>query len=88
VVEADNELVIRSLVVAGVGVALLREDLALAAQAAGEVVLWPPARIDTALQFVWKQARSTEPPLAALIAVVGDTWSGEDARAETALETG
>ena len=66
VLEADNELVIRSLVVSGVGVALLREDLALAAVAAGEVVLWEPAHIETTLQFVWLQARTAEPPLAAL----------------------
>jgi DNA-binding transcriptional LysR family regulator len=81
VVEADNELVIRSLVVAGVGVALLREDLALAAQDAGEVVLWSPARIETALQFIWRHEGTTDPPLAALIAVVGDTWPSEPVEA-------
>lgn len=79
VLEADNELVIRSLVVAGVGVALLREDLAVAAEAAGEVVLWPPARIETTLQFVWQEARASEPPLAALIALVRDRWDGSHA---------
>ena len=61
----------------GVGVALLREDLALAAAAAGEVVLWEPAHIETTLQFVWLQARSAEPPLAALIGLVEDTWKPE-----------
>ena len=55
VLEADNELVIRSLVVSGVGVALIREDLALAAAAADEVVLWEPAHIETALQFIWSR---------------------------------
>ena len=78
VVEADNELVIRSLVVAGVGVALLREDVALAAMEAGEVVLWEPARIETALQFVWQEARGAEPALAALISVVGDVWPDDE----------
>ena len=38
-VEADHEAVISSLVVAGLGVSLMREDLALAAAAAGEIVL-------------------------------------------------
>ncbi|HVF65515.1 MAG TPA: LysR family transcriptional regulator [Casimicrobiaceae bacterium] len=74
VVEADNELVIRSLVVSGVGVALLREDLALAAEARGEVVIWPPARIETTLQFIWPAARASEPPLAALVALIEDAW--------------
>ena len=77
VLEADNELVIRSLVVAGVGVALLREDLALDARNAGEVVLWEPARIQTPLQFIWPQARSAEPPLAALVSVVEEAWQAE-----------
>ena len=84
VLEADNELVIRSLVVSGVGVALLREDLALAASAAGEVVLWEPAHIETTLQFVWQHARSAEPPLAALIALVEDSWQPERRSAEAA----
>jgi len=78
VMEADNELVIRSLVVAGVGVALMREDLAMEAQAAGDIVLWPGARIETSLQFVWLAARSGEPALAALVALVASSWrSGE-----------
>ena len=72
--EADNEPVIRSLVVSGVGVALIREDIALAASDAGEVVLWEPAHIETTLRFIWQHARSTEPPLAALIALVEHSW--------------
>ena len=74
VLEADNEPVIRSLVVSGVGVALLREDIALAASDAGEVVLWEPAHIETTLRFIWQHARSAEPPLAALIALVEASW--------------
>jgi DNA-binding transcriptional LysR family regulator len=74
VAEADNEAVIRSLVVAGVGVALMREDLAIEAEAAGEVCLWPVARIETSLQFIWPQARAAEPPLAALIELVAKCW--------------
>src|SRR5688572_3345654 len=77
VLEADNELVIRSLVVSGVGVALIREDLALAAAAANEVVLWEPAHIETALQFIWPRARTAEAPLGALIDVVKQTWQVE-----------
>src|SRR5207302_662997 len=51
-IEADNEAVISSLVIAGVGVALMREDLALEAAAANEVYLWTEARAETSLQFV------------------------------------
>jgi DNA-binding transcriptional LysR family regulator len=74
VVEADHEAVIRSLVVAGVGVSLMREDVALEAEAAGEVCLWPHARIETMLQFIWPRARGAEPALAALIELVESAW--------------
>ena len=77
VLEADNEFVIRSLVVSGVGVALIREDLALAAAAANEVVLWEPAQIETTLQFIWPRARTAEAPVGALISVVQQTWQVE-----------
>ena len=55
--------------------ALIREDLALAAQAAGEVVLWEPAHIETELQFLWLKTRSAEPPLGALVSLMQQTWS-------------
>ena len=74
VVEADNEAVIRSLVVAGVGLSLIREDAALEAEAAGEVVLWPRAHIETTLQFVWPRARGAEPAIAALVGLVEAVW--------------
>jgi DNA-binding transcriptional LysR family regulator len=64
--------------VAGVGVALVREDLAREAEAQGELCLWPKARIETQLQFIWPEARSAEPALAALIGVVDEAW--EDSR--------
>jgi DNA-binding transcriptional LysR family regulator len=72
--EADNEVVIRSLVVAGVGLALMRDDVAIEAEAAGEVCLWPGARIETALQFIWPAARGDEPTIRALRALVEESW--------------
>jgi DNA-binding transcriptional LysR family regulator len=80
--EADNEAVIRSLVVAGVGLSLIREDAALEAEAAGEVVLWPGAHIETTLQFLWPRARGAEPAIAALVAVVESVWPETQAARE------
>jgi len=74
VVEADHEAVIRSLVVAGVGVSLIREDVALEAEATGEVCLWPRARIETSLRFLWPRSRSAEPALVALVGLVESVW--------------
>jgi len=84
VVEADNEAVIRSLVVAGVGLSLIREDVAREAEAAGEVVLWPGAHIETPLQFIWPRARGAEPAIAALVGLVEAAWP--EARAARDIE--
>jgi DNA-binding transcriptional LysR family regulator len=73
-VEADNEAVLRSLVVAGVGIALLREEIAREAEAAGEAYVWSDTKLTTSLQFVYARGRADEPALAALRAVVDDVW--------------
>ncbi len=65
-VEADNEAIIRSLVVAGLGVALMREDLALDAAAAGDVALWAGVRLPTTLQFIHRADRIDDPEIRAL----------------------
>ena len=65
-VEADNEAIIRSLVVAGLGVAMMREDLALEAAAAGDVALWDGVRLPTTLQFIHRADRIDDPEIRAL----------------------
>jgi DNA-binding transcriptional LysR family regulator len=73
-IEADHEAVIASLVVAGLGVSLMREDLARAQAKAGEVCLWDGPRLTTRLQFLYPREREHEPVIAALIDVVHDVW--------------
>ena len=74
-IEADNEAVISSLVLAGVGVALMREDLALDAAAANNVCLWTEARAETTLQFIFLHERTHDPVVHALADVVREVWS-------------
>jgi DNA-binding transcriptional LysR family regulator len=74
VVEADQEFVIANLVVAGVGLSLIREELALEREAAGEVCLWRDARLQTDLWFVYRAGRSRDPVIRALLDVLRDTW--------------
>jgi DNA-binding transcriptional LysR family regulator len=74
-VEADNEAVIRSLVVAGLGVALMREDMALEAAAAGELCLWGDVRVETTLSFIHPRERTDDPVIHALVEVVRGIWS-------------
>jgi DNA-binding transcriptional LysR family regulator len=76
---ADDETVITSLVVAGLGVALVRDEVARARAAEGELVVWPGAAIETTLWFVCPAARTGEPPLAALLALVSEIWRRDPA---------
>ena len=81
-VEADHEAVIKSLVVAGLGVSLMREDLAIAASAAGEVVLWGDQRLETTLSFIHLAEREDEPVVHALRETLGRVWTPDkEARA-------
>src|SRR5258706_502115 len=74
-VEADHEAVISSLVVAGVGVSLMRADLAVEAAAKGDVVLWGEARLPTTLSFVYLAEREDEPVVRALRDVLDRVWT-------------
>ena len=74
VVEADQESVIANLVVSGVGLSLIREELALEKQAAGEVCLWRDVRLETTLWFIYLLARKEDPVIRALLGVLRDTW--------------
>jgi DNA-binding transcriptional LysR family regulator len=73
-VEADQESVIETLVVSGVGVSLLREELAEERAAAGEICIWNKARLRTTLWFVCAAGREEDPLLKALIEVLRETW--------------
>ncbi|MFA5912773.1 MAG: LysR family transcriptional regulator [Burkholderiales bacterium] len=74
VVEADQEFVIASLVVSGVGLSLIREDLALEREAAGEVCLWRDLRLETDLWFIYRAGRGNDPVIRTLLEVLVDTW--------------
>jgi DNA-binding transcriptional LysR family regulator len=80
VVEADQESVISSLVVSGVGLSLMREDVALEKEAAGEVCLWPKGRATTTLWFIYPQERADDPVIRALRDVIRETWELPDRR--------
>jgi DNA-binding transcriptional LysR family regulator len=74
VVEADDEFVVGSLVVAGLGMGLMREDLALERERAGEVCLWKDVRLTTSLQFVYLRERAGDPAIGALLDLLQEVW--------------
>ena len=73
-IEADDESLLIDLVVSGVGVSLIREDLARRRVQAGEICLWPRAKLRTTLWFVCLAPRAEEPLLRALLGCVRETW--------------
>lgn len=73
-VEADDERVIIDLVHAGVGVSLMREELALESEAAGAVYVWNRERLKTTLWFVCLAEQEADARIAALLELVRETW--------------
>lgn len=74
VIEADQEHTLCGLVASGMGLTLLREDVAINAQAAGDVVLWKPGVEVSHLYFVFARDRESSPALQAILSAVHDVW--------------
>jgi DNA-binding transcriptional LysR family regulator len=80
VVEADQESVISSLVASGVGLSLMREDVALEREAAGEICLWDQGRATTTLWFIHLRERAEDPVIRALLDGLRETWQLREER--------
>jgi DNA-binding transcriptional LysR family regulator len=80
VVEADNEGVILSLVVAGLGMALMRRDIATERAQAGEVAIVEGETLPTTLQLLWHRPRGDEPAVATMREIVREVWTRPRAR--------
>jgi DNA-binding transcriptional LysR family regulator len=78
-IEADQESVIETLVVSGLGVSLMREDAARARAEAGEVCIWNRARLRTTLWFVCAAARAEDLLIQALFRLLRETWHLKEA---------
>jgi DNA-binding transcriptional LysR family regulator len=77
VVEADQESTMVNLVSTGVGLCLMREDLASAAALRQELVVWPGLRQPCPLSFIYPAARQDEGLMAALLHALRGVWSPE-----------
>jgi DNA-binding transcriptional LysR family regulator len=86
VIEADNELVIVSLVQEGVGLGLMLADLARAAEQDGKLVVVEKGRPSTFLQVLYSAGREQEPEIRAILNVLRQVWLDQNqtgAQAET-----
>src|SRR4051794_24948080 len=59
-IEADNESVITNLIEAGVGVSLVRDEIALASEQSGRLVTWSGAEVSTQLWLITAANRSLD----------------------------
>lgn len=74
VIEADQETMLKKLVASGIGLTLLREDIARASEAAGELAVWRGCAEVTSLNFIYASAREETPALQAIVEVVKEVW--------------
>jgi DNA-binding transcriptional LysR family regulator len=69
-VHGENEQVITSLVTSGIGLGLMREDLALAARASGKVFIVEKMRLSAPLKIAYRIARENDPAIRAIVDVL------------------
>lgn len=74
VFELDQESTTLALVKAGVGMSLMREELALEAIAAGDVIEWGEVRKTTPLNFIYPAEREADPLIVALLEIMRGLW--------------
>jgi len=75
-IEADNESVINNIVESGVGVSLVRDEIARLSVDAGRAMIWPGATIETRLWLVHDAARRADPLIVAILDILGELWHG------------
>jgi len=78
--EANNDLVIRSLIAEGVGVSLVRSDHAAEGERAGIMSISPIAVAHSQMLFAYRKAREQEPVIQAVLAALDDIWGDAPAR--------
>lgn len=70
----DEEVTLRKLVASGIGLALMREDMALDAEAKQEIAIWPKGLETKQLNFIYLQSDGHTPLIQALCKSVRTVW--------------
>jgi DNA-binding transcriptional LysR family regulator len=74
VLESDDAAAPRSLVRAGIGLALLREEVAVSAAERDELVIWPHTRVEALLSFIYPATAEHDPAIVAALSVLRGVW--------------
>ena len=84
-VECEQLPSMLDLVRSGLGMGLVREDLARAAADKGEIAVWPHGRIECALSFVFRTRAEHDPAIVGTLSVLRDHWQIQGRNAEAVL---
>jgi DNA-binding transcriptional LysR family regulator len=71
IIHGDSEQVIIGLVTGGMGLGLMREELAMDAQANGKIRVIDKGRPSTRLQIIYSKSRANDPTIRAILDVLG-----------------
>jgi DNA-binding transcriptional LysR family regulator len=74
VIEADQEASMVDLVRKGVGLCLMREELALGAAERGEVSIWQRRRLACPVSLVFPKSAQHDPAIGAFLGVLREVW--------------
>lgn len=74
ILETDELTSLDSLVRAGVGLSLMREDLAQAAAERNELAIWGHGTVDSQLSFVYLASAESEPMVVGMLSVIREVW--------------
>lgn len=74
VVECDQLSAIEGMVRSGLGLALMREEAAIAMAASADFVIWPLATMASRLAFVFRASDESNPSTIGMISVLKDCW--------------
>ncbi|MHB1656723.1 MAG: LysR family transcriptional regulator [Burkholderiales bacterium] len=74
VIEADQERLLGDLVAQGIGLSLLREDIAVAAEAEGKIAIWSSGMEIDHLYFIYRDTEGESPLMQAIIPIIHQVW--------------
>ena len=74
VLESDHSSAPQTLVRSGLGLALLREDVAVPMAEHDQVVIWPHTRVAAMLSFIYPKAAEHDPAIVAALSVLRSVW--------------
>lgn len=74
VVECDQLSAIEGMVRSGLGLALMREEAAMAMAAGADFFIWPHATLASRLAFVFRASDESNPSTIGMISVLKDCW--------------